>query len=218
MAGVLPAGDDASLRPSLRRVLVGTANTVTRDLLRPPRLDEQEEGLAAGAWMGPYRLQARLGQGGMGAYDNKGDLFCDAYGTHDRAFTLYELAKGASSVTTIPVSETGITAGPVQWDGEYLTVGSGALGTLYQLALTPSKGSVAGSTTLNGTGWVWQFWITDTKGTKKKPQGTRVIAPTYAGSDGAETGYWNYPAGGNATQAIPGYAQPDGAALSIGKT
>lgn len=60
------AGDDASLRPSLRRVLVGTAHTVTRDLLRPPRLDEQEEGLAAGAWMGPYRLQARLGQGGMG--------------------------------------------------------------------------------------------------------------------------------------------------------
>ena len=118
---------------------------------------------------------------------------------------LFELAKGSSNVTTVDVSgASALKAGPMQWDGTYLAVGSGALGTLYQIALSGSTGNVVGSTQLDGTGWVWQSWI----------EGKRVIAPTYAGSAGAEVGYWNYPAGGVATKTITGFYQPDGATIS----
>ncbi len=41
-----------------------------------------------------------------------------------------------------------------------------------------------------------------------------MIAPTYISSDDY-VGYWNYPAGGNATKTIGGLSQPDGVALSL---
>jgi hypothetical protein len=41
-----------------------------------------------------------------------------------------------------------------------------------------------------------------------------VIAPTYISSDDY-VGYWNYPAGGDATKMIGGPSQPDGVALSV---
>ncbi|MBV8530328.1 MAG: hypothetical protein JO104_03350 [Candidatus Eremiobacteraeota bacterium] len=103
-----------------------------------------------------------------------------------------------------------LKAGSVQWDGKYLAVGSGALGTIYQILLSGSSGSVQGSTELSGTGWVWQFWLANGHEQRK----SRIIAPTYAGSGGAEVGYWDYPAGGNPTKTITGFYQPDGAALS----
>jgi hypothetical protein len=149
------------------------------------------------------------------AYDNRGNLFCDAYGSSDDNFALFELPAGSSNVTSISVSgDSGLKAGSIQWDGKYLAFASGATGTIYQIELSGSTGLIKGSTELNGTGWVWQFWIAKTQGTKKVPQGTRLIAPTYAGSAGAETGYWKYPAGGNPTKIIAELYQPDGATLS----
>jgi hypothetical protein len=137
-------------------------------------------------------------------YDNHGNLFCDAYGSSNQ-FALYELPAGSSAITSIAVSgASGLKAGPMQWDGRALAFGFGAQGTIYQIQLSGTTGTVVGSTGLAGTGWVWQFWI-------KK---TRIIAPTYAGSGGAIAGYWNYPAGGSATKAIAGFSQPDGATLS----
>jgi hypothetical protein len=151
-----------------------------------------------------YEPSGQDGIPGCG-YDNRGNLFCDAYGSDGDKFVLFELAKGSSTVTTVSVSGTnGLRAGPMQWDGKYLAFGSGAAGTLYQIALSGSTGSIEGSTQLDGTGWVWQFWIA----------GARVVAPTYAGSGGAEVGYWNYPAGGDATKTITGFYQPDGATIS----
>jgi len=47
--------------------------------------------------------------------------------------------------------------------------------------------------------------------------GTRIIAPTYGGSQ-AVAAYWDYPAGGAPTKAITGFSQPDGATLSTIKT
>lgn len=156
------------------------------------------------------------GQGGIPGcgYDNDGNLFCDAYGSGDK-FALFELPAGSSNITSVSVSgDSGLRAGPVQWDGKYLAFGSGSTGTIYQIALSGSTGSIKGSTLLAGSGWVWQFWITKTQGTKRVPQGTRIIAPTYAGSANAELGYFNYPAGGSPTKSITGFSQPDGATLS----
>jgi hypothetical protein len=140
------------------------------------------------------------------AYDNHSNLFCNAYSSDDHDFLLYELPKKSTNVSTVSVSGvSGLRAGPMQWDGKHLTFGSAASGTLYQIGLSGSSGSIVGSTVLTGTGWVWQFWI----------KGKRVIVPTYAGSDPAEAGYFPYPAGGSATKAITGFDdQPDGATIS----
>jgi hypothetical protein len=160
-----------------------------------------------------YTPSGQNGLPGCG-YDNKGNLFCDAYGTG--GFALFELPKGSSKVTTIPVSgASGLTAGSMQWDGMDLAFGAGAGPTLYQIQLSGSTGSVVGSTSLSGAGAVWQFWITNNLGGKKH-KGLRVIAPTISGSVGI-AGYWNYPAGGTATKTITGLEQPDGAALSTKK-
>lgn len=151
-----------------------------------------------------YQASGQDGIPGCG-YDNRGNLFCDAYGTGSQHFALYELAKGSSNVTSINVTgATSVIAGPMQWDGTNLAVGSGAGATIYQIAVSGSQGSVVGSTQLDGAGFVWQFWI----------QGSRLIGPTYAGTSGAEVGYWKYPAGGVATKTITGFNQPDGAAVS----
>ncbi|MGA7200825.1 MAG: hypothetical protein WBX26_03280 [Candidatus Cybelea sp.] len=162
-----------------------------------------------------YTPSGQTGLPGCG-YDNKGNLFCDAYGSGD-AFTLFELPKGSSTVTTVPVSGAGgLTAGSIQWDGTDLAFGAGAGPTLYQIQLSGSTGSVVGSTSLSGASAVWQFWITNNLGSKKH-KGLRVIAPTLLNSV-PTVGYWNYPAGGTATQTITtGLTQPDGAALSTKK-
>jgi hypothetical protein len=160
-----------------------------------------------------YQPSGQDGIPGCG-YDNTGNLFCDAYGSDDN-FELFDLPAGSSNITSVPVSgASGLKAGPVQWDGTYLAFGSGALGTIYQIQLSGSTGSVEGSTQLNGTGWVWQFWIAKTHGSKQ-PRGLRIIVPMYAGSGDTEVGYWKYPAGGDPTKTLSGYfSQPDGATLS----
>jgi hypothetical protein len=160
-----------------------------------------------------YTPSGQSGIPGCG-YDKSGNLFCDAYGTSG-AFELFKLPAGGSAFTAVSVSgASSLRSGSVQWDGKDLAVGSGAGSTLYQIQLSGSSGKVVGSTALAGAGSVWQFWITHTLGGKKSHKGVRVIAPTYGGSGGAEVGYWNYPAGGNPTQTITGFSQPDGAALS----
>jgi hypothetical protein len=143
------------------------------------------------------------------AYDNKSNLYCDAYSSDNHDFALYEIAKNSAYAQAVSVSGTsGLRAGPMMWDGKNLSFGSGAGGSLYQIALTGSGGSISGSTVLQGTGWVWQYWII----------GKRVIAPTYGGSASTIVGYYKYPAGGVATKAIEtGFDQPDGAAVSNAK-
>ncbi|HEX3369950.1 MAG TPA: hypothetical protein VHS56_10275 [Candidatus Cybelea sp.] len=160
-----------------------------------------------------YAPSGQNGFPGCG-YDNHGNLYCDAYGS-DGAFALYELASGSSTPTSISVSGvSGLTAGSLQWDGTNVAFGAGDGPTLYQIQLSGSTGSVVGSTSLSGAGTVWQFWITKLPGTKKAKK-LRVIAPT--DETVSEVGYWNYPAGGSATQTITGLQQPDGAALSTVK-
>ena len=154
-----------------------------------------------------YQPSGQVGIPGCG-YDPHGNLYCDAYSSDDHKFVLYELPKGSSTVSTVSVSgASSLKAGPVQWADKGLAVGSGALGTIYQLAFSGSGASVTGSTTLYGTGWVWQFWV----------QGKRIIVPTYAGGAGAEVGYWSYPGGVNPTKTIPASYQPDGATISTVK-
>jgi hypothetical protein len=146
------------------------------------------------------------------AYDNAGNLFCNAFSTGNQSFGLYELPKGSTTVQSIAVT-TGLLAGSMQWDGKYLAFTDGSSGTIEELQVSGSSGSIVGSTSLNGTGPVWQFWI------PAVPKGggteaTRVIAPTYVSND-EFVGYWAYPGGGNAKKRIGNVQQPDGVALSV---
>jgi hypothetical protein len=146
------------------------------------------------------------------AYDNGGNLFCDAFSTGNQSFGLYELPKGSTTVQSIAVT-TGLLAGAMQWDGKDLAFTDGSAGTIEQLQVSGSKGSIVGSTSLDGTGPVWQFWL------PAVPKGggasaKRVIAPTYVSSE-AFVGYWPYPRGGNSAKRIGNVQQPDGVALSV---
>lgn len=140
------------------------------------------------------------------AYDDKGDLFCDAYiSPCCEDFGLFELPKGKKKVQQISVSGASFRAGAAQWDGSQLVVDASSAGTLYQIALSGSTGTVDGSTVLETGAWVWQFLITK--------EDTRVVAPASYGST-EYVGYWNYPAGGTPTKTINGFTQVDGVTVS----
>jgi ribosomal protein L21E len=150
-------------------------------------------------------LHEQQGIPGCG-YDTKGNLFCDAYiGPSGQNFGLFELPKGRKTVTEITVSGANFRAGAAQWDGSHIDVNASSYGTLYQIAVSGSTGTVVGSTVLETGAWVWQFLITQ--------QDTRVVAPVSYGST-EYVGYWNYPAGGTPTKAIQGFTQVDGATVS----
>ena len=151
------------------------------------------------------RLHPQNGIPGCG-YDTKGNLFCDAYvGPSNTNFGLFELPKGKKTVSEITVSGVDFRAGAVQWDGSHVDVDAGSAGTLYQIAISGSTGSVVGSSVLETGSWLWQFWITK--------QDTRVVAPVSYGST-EYVGYWDYPAGGTPTNTINGFTQVDGATVS----
>jgi hypothetical protein len=128
---------------------------------------------------------------------------------------LYELPKGSTSVTAVSINDSTLRAGAMQWDGKYLAFANGSLGTINQLQVSGSTATLAGTTTLGSTGWVWQFWIPNVP-KKGKAQATRIVAPTVASND--YVGYWNYPAGGSATKTITGLSEPDGATVSVLKS
>jgi hypothetical protein len=85
---------------------------------------------------------------------------------------------------------------------------SGSPYTVYQFAINASGAAKVGSTQLNGSANVQQFWI----------RGGTIVAPdpsrSCGGSEKGCIGIYKYPAGGNAVTTIP-LAGALGATVSV---
>lgn len=124
-------------------------------------------------------------------YDGHGNLFVDGLSkAKGGTFRLVELQRRAKSLTDVTFNQTIVTPGQVQWDGEHLAIGDAAASpaVVYQFSVSGSVATRVGSTVLDGTKSVRQFWI----------DGNRVVGPDYDSS----AGLWKYPAGGSPTNQV----------------
>jgi hypothetical protein len=137
-------------------------------------------------------------------YDSQGNLFID--GVKGGEFRFAELPPRSDTFTNITLSQSIKSPGQVQWDGNYITVGDSGVSpsVIYQFSISGSSGAEVGSTTLDGTKGVKQFWI----------QGKTVIGPD---GDNDDVGFWKYPAGASPTKLIGG-VDGYGAAVSPAKS
>lgn len=134
-------------------------------------------------------------------YDANANLFIDgSSATHNGSFRLAELPRHGSALVNISLTQKIVTAGQVQWDGQTLAIGDTGVkpSVVYRFTISGTHAKRVGTTTLDGTTSVRQFWI----------DGTQIIGPDFA----SRVGLWKYPQGGKATQTIdvPGF----GAAVS----
>ena len=139
-------------------------------------------------------------------YDNKGNLFVDGLTGYGGSFVFAELPARHKRFTNITLNQSIQSPGGVQWDGAHVAVGAQGNGegsVIYQFTFSGNKGKVVGSTPLNESKDIAQFWI----------QGRKVVGPDYGSG---EVGFWNYPAGGSPTRLITrGVDGPEGATISF---
>ncbi len=136
-------------------------------------------------------------------YDNKGNLFVDGENAGS-AFAFAKLHSGSKQFTNIMLNQTIGFAGGVQWDGTHVAVGDVNVGMIYQFTINRKTGTEVGSTALNGSARVFQFFI----------WGKIVVGPN---TNSANVMFWNYPAGGTPTKTIEILHEPIGSTVSLSK-
>ena len=137
-------------------------------------------------------------------YDDKGNLFIDGY-VYSGHLNFAELPKGSSTFTNITLNQSFDAAGGIQWDGKHLAVGDLYAAVIYQFDISGSSGTEVGSTPLNGSGTVWQFFI----------DGDRVIAPSTFQDYSGFVNIYDYPAGGAAKRTRINASSPNGVVVSL---
>jgi hypothetical protein len=141
-------------------------------------------------------------------YDDRGNAFVDAQAPGTGAFVLAELPKGAGTLETINSGISGLGAG-VAWDGKYITVGIGRpSSTIYQLQVSGSAATIAGSTTISGNPGLGKYFVV----TKGKKQGDLLIDPEIGGDH--NVGFFKYPSGKGPSKTITGLQNPVAVAIS----
>lgn len=131
-------------------------------------------------------------------YDNRGNLFVDG-GTTDAIFQLAEIPKRTNGFVALSVNQTIYVPGGVLWDGKHVAVLDPLVNTIYEFAISENHGTEVGSTPLDDSENVLQFWIT----------GGNVI-----GGDVGAAYVWPYPAGGGPIKAIVGLGYVYGSVVS----
>jgi hypothetical protein len=135
-------------------------------------------------------------------FDRAGNLFLDGE-SYGGGFRFAEMMKGSTGFTDITLDKNIGQPGGVQWDGSHVALGDQQGRIIYQLQIAGSGATVVGSTPLNDSKDVAQFWIA----------GKTVVGPDAVRKD---VGYWGYPDGGSPTRIIRqrGLDQPIGAVVS----
>jgi hypothetical protein len=134
-------------------------------------------------------------------YDSNGDLFLD--GTLASGAGIAELPKGGSTFINIPLKQSFNAVGGIQWDGHNIAVGDYYNAVIYEFKVDGSSATEVGSTPLDGSGTVLQFFI---------DRGTVIVPSTFQNSSGYVKLY-NYPSGGKARRTL-NFGNPLGAAVS----
>jgi hypothetical protein len=139
-------------------------------------------------------------------YDDQGDLFVDGENYASIPTTeLAEISGGAQRLVDITMDQSIGLPGGVQWDGNYLAVGDAENGVIYQFKISGNTGTREGTTSLNDSSTVNQFWIQD----------SAVIGANF---DSPSIMFWNYPAGGQPRKTIETHhkwRQVFGATISV---
>lgn len=117
-------------------------------------------------------------------YDNAGNLFVDGQPAPSGGFAFAELPRGHARFRNVSLN-TGIGfPGGVQWDGKYIAVGDQINSAIDRFTIVGKTGIEAGSTHLNESKQIVQFW----------KQGAYVVGPD---AIYFRVGIWSYPAGGD---------------------
>ena len=136
------------------------------------------------------------------AYDDKGDLFVDQVYSHNhRRQYIGDLANGTTQFKNYLLDQRISRPGGIQFDGRHVAVEDLSSHIVYRLRFSGSQAVTVGTTPLNGTPWVDQYWI----------QGRTLIGP-----DENNTAYfWRYPEGHYPVTYIQGFTIDIGATVSI---
>jgi len=140
------------------------------------------------------------------SYDSKGDLYFDGQ-LRDGYFVFAEMPHGTTSFTSITLNVSILIPTGVQCDGPYVDVADQIPGyrgsTIYQFKISGNSGTSEGSTPLEGSATIGQFWI----------ERDRVIGPN-SGPSEKDVLFWKYPVGGDAVKTLTGFVEPDAALVS----
>jgi hypothetical protein len=101
-------------------------------------------------------------------YDARGNLFVDGLTGYSGSFIFAELPAGHKTFTHIKLNRNIESPGQVQWDGAHIAVGNqGGDATVYRFRINGNSGRLIGSTPLDHSKSLAQFWI----------QGRTVVGP-----------------------------------------
>lgn len=131
---------------------------------------------------------------GFCTYDDKGNLFIDGgYTGSSGGYALVEVPKGSVKFKDIKLNSPPNFSYDIQWAGKYLAIAYSRT-VIYHAAISGAKGTIIGSTVLNGPVSIIEveFWI----------QGRTIVEP-YGTSDlPDQVGFWRYPSGGKLRKSI----------------
>jgi hypothetical protein len=143
------------------------------------------------------------------SYDNKGNIFVVGLTNGSPGvIKLAELPKGGSTFKDIKLDQAFGFPGGLQWDGKYLAAGDSYAKTIYQFTISNGSGKKIGSTPLDGSAGIRQFFIAIGV----------VINPVMPPGKGGYVKFYKYPAGGTAILTLTdNVSAPTGAAVSLAK-
>ncbi len=148
-------------------------------------------------------------------YDNNGSVFVDGLTAFpDLSFSLAELRNGSTSLEHITLNRQFRSAGELQWDGTYVTLGEG---WIYRLAIHGTTGRVIGSTRLANFAHdgFSEYWVSGNQVVVAWYRRPVACPPEGCGAPVGRAGLWSYPSGLLVRKGITGQVSgPSGVTLS----